>query len=562
MVKKILIILLLFSLLGGVSAGAYFIYKNGVPSSLNISSLNKFANFDKFDPSAVNLNGNKTFYINPEGKPIEKVIKKPVSVQISYGREQCGEGILPGGCYRDDLPKFDFKLTMPKWTMPKWPIKQKENKTTEKAPAKSIEKAPSPDIENTEKKENFKFAFKNSFENFFKSHKRKAKPVLTIWTIQLKAPAGHFMDENIEAFKKLHPGVKIVWVDIPIAEAQKRTLAAVLSGNPPDLINLNPDFSSLLAQKGILEYFTEDETKDFHPELIDKLKYNNKIFALPFYATSPVTVFNEQILNKCFEHGYPVITSYEDVYSISSEIKNCTDKPSIVMNLNENDTFSKILNKYDISNFEDEDETKALNHVVYMFDDMYKKGYLPKDTLTLNHREVIEQYMAKNAVFVVAGSNFIKMIKENAPDVYKTSEITSQLTSPDGKYDVGLMNFVIPKNAKNKALAKEFAFRLLNKENQLKFTKLTNTLPANLEVLLDDYFIDCPDDIVEKSRCVGASQLNYLVQRDFGYKNKKAINDTLNKALEEILLNNKISDDALEGKLNKLQDEIKALKKD
>ena len=172
--------------------------------------------------------------------------------------------------------------------------------------------------------------------------------------------------------------------------------------------------------------------------------------------------------------------------------------------------------------------------------------------------------MAKNAVFIVAGSNFIKMIKENAPDIYKNSEISSQLTSPDGKYDVGLMNFVIPKNAKNKGLAREFAFMLLNKENQLKFTKLTNTLPANLEVLLDDYFIECDEDLIEKSRCIGASQLNFLVHEDFGYKNKKAINDTLNKTLE--LLNGntlgKISDDSLEKKLNKLQNEIRALQKD
>ncbi len=402
--------------------------------------------------------------------------------------------------------------------------------------------------------------FKNPFKNIFKPKKKTS--VFTFWTIQLKAPAGRFIEDNITEFKKKHPDIEVVWVDIPIAEAQKRTLASVLSGNPPDLINLNPDFSSLLAQKGILEYFTEEETNPFHPELIDKLRYNGNIFALPFYATSPVTIYNEKVLNKCFENNYPIVSSYEDVYDISQDIKNCTDKPSIVLNLNENDTFAKVLNKYYISNFEDETELLTLTHVVNMFNDMYKKGYFPKDTLTLNHREMVEQYMAGNAVFIVAGSNFIKMIKENAPDIYTASEITNQLTSSDGKYDVGLMNFVIPKNAKNKILAKEFAFLLTNKENQLKFAKLTNTLPSNLEVLLDDYFIDCPDDLTEKSRCIGASQLNSLVQDDFGYKNKKAINDTLNRALEEILLNKNMPEDKLELKLKKLQDEIKALMKD
>ena len=394
-------------------------------------------------------------------------------------------------------------------------------------------------------------------KNIFNKDK---KQTCTVWTIQLKAPAGRFMDENIEAFKNRHPEIDIVWVDIPIAEAQKRTLASILSGNPPDLINLNPDFSSLLAQKGVLEYFGEDEVEEFHPELIDKLRYNGNIFALPFYATSPVTIFNQKTLDNCFNNDYPVVNSYEDIYSISAELKQCTGKPSIVLNLNENDTFAKILNKYDISSFKEEKEFQSFLHIVKMFDDMYKKGYLPKDTLTLNHREMVEQYMARNAAFVVAGSNFIKMIKENAPDVYAESEITNQLSAPDGKYDVGLMNFVIPKRAKNKDLAREFALQLTNKENQLKFAKLTNTLPANLEVLFDDYFIECPEEIIEKARCVGASQLNSLVKEDFGYNNKKAINDTLNKSLEEVLLHNKISEDKLQNKLKNIKDEIRALR--
>ena len=394
-------------------------------------------------------------------------------------------------------------------------------------------------------------------KNIFNKDK---KQTFTVWTIQLKAPAGRFMDENIEAFKNRHPEIDIVWVDIPIAEAQKRTLASILSGNPPDLINLNPDFSSLKKKKGVLEYFGEDEVEEFHPELIDKLRYNGNIFALPFYATSPVTIFNQKTLDNCFNNDYPVVNSYEDIYSISAELKQCTGKPSIVLNLNENDTFAKILNKYDISSFKEEKEFQSFLHIVKMFDDMYKKGYLPKDTLTLNHREMVEQYMARNAAFVVAGSNFIKMIKENAPDVYAESEITNQLSAPDGKYDVGLMNFVIPKRAKNKDLAREFALQLTNKENQLKFAKLTNTLPANLEVLFDDYFIECPEEIIEKARCVGASQLNSLVKEDFGYNNKKAINDTLNKSLEEVLLHNKISEDKLQNKLKNIKDEIRALR--
>ena len=44
-----------------------------------------------------------------------------------------------------------------------------------------------------------------------------------------------------------------------------------------------------------------------------------------------------------------------------------------------------------------------------MFNDMYKRGYIPKDSLTINHREMIEKYMSNQALVIVAGSNFIKI---------------------------------------------------------------------------------------------------------------------------------------------------------
>ena len=125
-------------------------------------------------------------------------------------------------------------------------------------------------------------------------NKKEKETTFTFWTIQLKAPVGDLIQKNIDLFQQKHPEIKIVWVDIPIAEAQKRTIASILGGNPPDLINLNPEFSSLLAQKNSLEYFNEEETKNYNQNLVNKLKYDKKIYALPFYATSAITLKNKE----------------------------------------------------------------------------------------------------------------------------------------------------------------------------------------------------------------------------------------------------------------------------
>ena len=364
----------------------------------------------------------------------------------------------------------------------------------------------------------------------------KNKQEFIFWTIQLKPICNEIINKNIAEFERKHPEIKVVWIDIPIAEAQKRTLASILGGNPPDLINLNPDFSVLLAQKGSLEFFDEEHTSQYHPELVNKLRYEGKVFALPFYATSPVTLYNKKLIASAPK-------TYEDV------LKNSY---TLSINLNENDTFARILNKYDIY------DSKTLitkgDEPFNLFKQMYDKGYISKDALTINHREVVEKYMSKNAAVIVVGSNFIKMVEENAQDVYKNSAVSPQLTGPNGKYDIALMNLIIPTRAKNKALAKEFALQLTNADNQLEFAKLTNVLPANKVALNNPYFKNCSEEnLVEKARCVSTLQLNNLVDKNFGYENKKTINDTINSSVEKYLLEGTAPIESLAHEIKNLQ---------
>ena len=84
----------------------------------------------------------------------------------------------------------------------------------------------------------------------------------------------------------------------------------MLSDNPPDLINLNPDFSALLAQKGALYEIDTALTKDFNQEIINALKYNNKLYLIPWYATSAVTIYNKKLLKNA---GVTLPQTYEQL---------------------------------------------------------------------------------------------------------------------------------------------------------------------------------------------------------------------------------------------------------
>ena len=98
---------------------------------------------------------------------------------------------------------------------------------------------------------------------------------VTFWTLQM-GDFAPYMNEVISSYEKSNPEIKINWIDVPFSEGEKRTLAAVMTDCPPDLINLNPDFSALLAQKGTLWEIQDDKLNSFTPDIVEALKYNGK----------------------------------------------------------------------------------------------------------------------------------------------------------------------------------------------------------------------------------------------------------------------------------------------
>ena len=106
---------------------------------------------------------------------------------------------------------------------------------------------------------------------------------IVFWTLQM-SDFSSYINEVIKEFETQNPNIKIKWIDVPFSEGEKRTLASVLSDNPPDLVNLNPDFSATLAHKGALQEIPIEKTLQFNQEIINALKINGKFYSIPWYV--------------------------------------------------------------------------------------------------------------------------------------------------------------------------------------------------------------------------------------------------------------------------------------
>lgn len=370
---------------------------------------------------------------------------------------------------------------------------------------------------------------------------------VTFWTLQM-GDFAPYINKIIKSYESSHVGVKIKWVDVPFSEGEKRTLAAVMTDSPPDLINLNPDFSALLAQKGTLWEIDSEKLTDFTPEIIEALKYDGKNYSIPWYATSAITIYNKDLFQKSGLVRLP--KTYKELATVSEKIKNNTGVYSYLPTITENDTMVKILNKYGVSDPADFDSDESVK-VFEMFKTLYQKDLIPPETITMTHREALEQYMAGKIVFYQGGANFLTMIKENSPAVYAQTDVAEQIKGSVGQNDFSVMNFVIPLRAKHKKEALDFCLYLTNEENQLELAKLTNVISTNSNVLNNRFYNDY-SDLTSKSRSISAKQIRKITPALRQREGQKEINLLVNTAVQSILLNK----DSVENILKNLSQTI------
>lgn len=367
---------------------------------------------------------------------------------------------------------------------------------------------------------------------FFIFSKKQDNNEVVFWTLQMNDFAP-YINGVIKEFESKNPNIKIKWVDVPFSEGEKRTLASVLSDNPPDLVNLNPDFSSTLAHKGALQEIPQEQISQFNQEILNSLKTDGKIYSIPWYATSAITIYNKKLLK---EAGIQVPKTYDEIEKYAPQVRKNTGAYIFLPNITENDTMLKILNKYGCANSTDISSAKSVE-VFDKFRTMYSKNLMPKETVTMTLQEALEKYMSENILLIGAGANFLNMIKENAPSTYANTDVAPQITGELGQNDFSLMNFVIPTRAKHKDEALKFALFLTNDKNQLELAKLTNVLAVNQKTLQNDFYTRYDNnDLMSKARVISAKQLNKVQPVFKTQKGQKDINNIVNAAVQEILL--------------------------
>ncbi|MBW4614489.1 MAG: sugar ABC transporter substrate-binding protein [Desmonostoc vinosum HA7617-LM4] len=368
---------------------------------------------------------------------------------------------------------------------------------------------------------------------------------IQFWTMQLQPQFTEYFNKLIADFESQNPGTKVKWVDVPWAAMENKILTAVSAKTPPDVVNLNPDFASQLAGRNawlnLDEKVSNEVRSSYLPNIWKASTLNGKSFGVPWYLTTRLTIYNTELLKQAGINKIP--TTYAELAQVAQQIKDKTGKYAFFVTFVPQDSGEVLESFVQMgATLVDTEGKAAFNSpqgkaAFQYWVDMYKKGLLPKESLTQGHRHAIDLYQSGETAFLASGPEFLKSIATNAPTIAQASAIAPQLTGDTGKKNVAVMNIVVPRESKQPDAAVKFALFVTNDQNQLAFAKAANVLPSTKKALADQYFQDVPATAttIEKARVISAKQLQQAeiltpTLKDFN-KLQKAVYENLQAAM-------------------------------
>ncbi|MDX2271664.1 MAG: sugar ABC transporter substrate-binding protein [Cyanobacteriota bacterium] len=339
---------------------------------------------------------------------------------------------------------------------------------------------------------------------------------IRFWTMQLKPTFDAYMQERLTAFAGMAEGVPVEWVDVPWGDMENKILTAVAANTGPDVVNLNPQFASRLAEKNALvdlaPLLSPSQQAVYFPNLWRANQLGSVTFGLPWYVATDITLYNRDLLRQAdWDPDQPPQT-YSQLASAAIQIRQKTGKPGFMLTMDGSQMLEAmvlmdmaLLDEEGQAAFDDAIGREAFAYWV----DLLQAGGIPRETLTESHRRAIELYQAGELAMLLTGPQLLTQIVENAPQIAQVSDVAPQIAGSQGRKSASVMNLVIPQKSQNIPAALQFALFLTNSPNQLAFAQIANTLPSTIATVSDPYFTQSTSDsLLEKARLLSAAQLS------------------------------------------------------
>lgn len=375
---------------------------------------------------------------------------------------------------------------------------------------------------------------------------------IEFWTLNLKLNFDTYINSLIKKYEAQNPGIKLEWIDMPYNVFQQKLMSSIAGGVSPDAVNINTPMAIILAQNEALvdfnKYLTKEERDRYFEGLYNATNIDGAVYALPWYVTTKITLYNSEIFKKAGIKNPP--KNFDEVAKYAKIIKSKTGIYGYMPDMKVMDDFL-----CDGINITDKNMTKALFNSpaginrLQWYVDLYKQDLIPKETINIitSYQTATNRYKCGELGMLISGANFLLQIKNDSSRVYNATKVAPMPLGKAKIYPAAVMNFVVPKASKHREEAVKFALFMTNDENQLAFCKIVPLLPSTKKAAKDEFFVKGKGVPIE-DEAVRISIKELFNSRDLSLAlpERAKLGEYLTSAIQSALAGTKTSKQALD----------------
>lgn len=310
------------------------------------------------------------------------------------------------------------------------------------------------------------------------------------------------LKQIVKTFEDANPGVKVEITSLPWGQAFEKFATMVSAGDTPDVVEMPDRWISLYANNGMLEnlepYLAKwDHTKDLNDKTLQMGRYiNNTAYGLPYGFYLRAMFYNKKLFKQAGIDNPPktmdeFVESAKKISAIPGKFGYCLRGGPGGLNgwmmmgatAAGNDTFFKADGT---STMADPAWVKGLS----VFVDLYKNGYVPKDSVNWGFNEIVTGFYSGTCAMLDQDPDaLIAVADKMSKDDY---DVAPMPKGPAGKSfpTLGYASWSMFAASQNKDLAWKLIAALDSPEGNIAWNKRTGALPIYKAAEQDPFYAD------------------------------------------------------------------------
>ena len=385
---------------------------------------------------------------------------------------------------------------------------------------------------------------------------------LEVWTLALSPYFDDYLTGVFDAFEAEHPGIDVVWVDVPFDAINRKLVAAAAAGRAPDVVNLSDrDFARVAALSGLADLgplLADGVVDRYLAGAVRGLRLDGGLRALPWYLTTQVRMGNAAALAA---GGLTPATLADDWTGLREQARAYHDKTGgflFSVPLGETSELPMMLLSEGIRPFTESADglvanltSPAVRGYVAAWVDLYREGALPRAAATRDHTHLVEGYQKGEIALIQTGSNMLGRIRDAAPEVYAETAVRTGVTGALHRSHIAAMVVGVSSRSAHPEEAAELAAFLTSPENQTGLSRQSGVLPSTPASLDDPYFAfpegasDDPEAKLTEARATSAASLRTAVAFTPAMEAWPELRRAFNEGIKRALLDGEAVDETL-----------------